>query len=723
MGHASSWNWLARKFRALTFGLGRRLALVFGVLLGTFVVTAIITNLSVQLELIQQRLDARAEHLGKLIVDVTASYLYEMRLSDLEIIYQDLERQPDIAYVNVLDADLLELASGSLDTSDEAAFLQAVDDPLAARVSETREPQRNRDRGIENIGIPVKLGTEYLGTVRFGIALDEFNRDLTKVWVRNLLVGLFFILFGVFLSAIVARRMTKPLGNLIAMAHSASHGNLDQSIDLHTNDELEHLATSFNTMLDALRKSIDEVHKLAYRDKLTSLPNRAWFHEYLGRTIADATRNDRSAALIFLDLDRFKHVNDTLGHHIGDQLLMGFAERLQECVRQSDAIAVLRAPPNSECPTDDSSKAAVARLGGDEFTIVLSHLGKSDDAAIVAERIITSLAEPFDLEGEEFVASTSIGIATFPADGDNPEDLLKHADAAMYQAKQAGRNTYRFYDARIAEIAIRRMSLERELRQAIELNQFSVVFQPQFSLATGDIVGAEALVRWQHPKSGLLMPDRFLSVAEDARLMPEIGRVVFQEALRAARSWPLLHDRPLRLAVNVSIEELEADDFGEWVLREMREKGINAHTLEIEVTESTAMLDNDCVEHQVKMLRSAGVRFAVDDFGVGYSNLARMRRLAFETLKVDKSLMHGVGSNREAEILVGSILSMAESLGLDVVAEGIETQEQLAFLAEHACGYAQGYFLSRPMLDESFRDFLGQHSASEFNLPSIVTAE
>ncbi|MGH1484372.1 MAG: putative bifunctional diguanylate cyclase/phosphodiesterase [Geminicoccales bacterium] len=715
-------NWLARKFKALTFGLGRRLSLAFGILLVAFVATAIVANLSVQLELIQQRLDARAKHLGKLLVDVTASHLYEMRLSDLEIIYEDLQRQPDIAYVYVLDTDQLELASGSIDIGDEPSFLQAVDDPLAGTVSETREALRNRDGGTEHIGMPVKLGTEYLGTVRFGIVLDEYNRDLSKVWVRNFLVGLFFVLFGMVLSAIVARRLTRPLGYLIAMTNRASHGDLDQSIDLHTNDELEHLASSFNTMLDALRKSIDEVHQLAYRDQLTSLPNRAWFHEYLRRTIADVKRNDRSAALLFLDLDRFKHVNDTLGHHAGDQLLTAFAERLQKCIRESDAIAVLRSLPPSECPNDEPSVAAVARLGGDEFTIVLPHLDKTEDAAIVAERIITSLVEPFDLDGEEFVASTSIGIAVFPADGDNPEDLLKHADAAMYQAKQAGRNTYRFYDARIAEIAIRRMSLERELHQAIEQRQFRVVFQPQFSVATGDVVGAEALIRWQHPKAGLLTPDRFLSVAEDARLMPEIGRLVFQDALRAAHGWPLLRDRRLRLAVNVSIEELEAEDFGEWILRELNETAFDAHALEIEVTESTAMLDNERVEAQVKMLRSAGIRFAVDDFGVGYSNLARMRRLAFETLKIDMSLMQGIGSDRDAEILVGSILSMTESLGLDVVAEGIETQEQLAFLAEHNCGYAQGYLLSRPMLDKAFQDWVRKHRVAETNLFAMPTA-
>ena len=714
-------NGLAQNFKALTFGLGRRLSLAFGILIVAFVATAIVANLSVQLELIQERLEARAKHLGKLLVDVTASHLYEMRLSDLEIIYEDLQRQPDIAYVYVLDADHLELASGSIDSSDEASFLQVVDDPLAGTVLDTREVKRIRDGGTEHIGMPVKLGTEYLGTVRFGIVLDEYNRDLSKVWVRNLLVGLFFVLFGIVLSTVVARRLTKPLGYLIAMTDRASHGDLDQTIDLHTNDELEHLASSFNTMLDALRRSIDEVHQLAYRDKLTSLPNRAWFHDYLKRTIGEVTRSDRSAALVFLDLDRFKHVNDTLGHHVGDQLLTAFAGRLQECIRQSDAIAVLRSRPSSDCPSDESLMAAVARLGGDEFTIVLPDLEKASDAAIVAERIITSLAEPFDLDGEEFVASTSIGIAVFPVDGDNPEDLLKHADAAMYQAKQAGRNTFRFYDAQIAEIAIQRMSLERELRQAVEQKQFRVVFQPQFAVATGDVIGAEALIRWQHPELGLLTPDRFLSVAEDSKLMPEIGRMVFRDALRAARGWPLLRDRNLRLAVNVSIEELEAENFGEWILQQLRETAFDAHALEIEVTESTAMLDNDRVEAQVKMLRCAGVRFAVDDFGVGYSNLARMKRLAFETLKIDKSLMQGVGSDRDAEILVGSILSMAESLGLDVVAEGIETQEQLAFLAEHACGYAQGYLLSRPMLDEAFQDWVRKPGVADGNLLSMPT--
>ena len=703
---------------ALTFGLGRRLVLAFGLLLCVFVATAIFINLQLQLELIRQRLDARAEHFGKLVVDVTASYLYEMRLSDLEIIYGDLIRQPDIEYVFVVDEQNFELASGNIEK--EASFLQVAEDSLVEEVQATRRPQREFGADVEHIGIPVELGTEFLGIVRFGIALDKYNRDLRTVWTRNLLVGLFFVLLGVLLSVFVARRLTKPLGNLIAMTDRASKGQLNQSIDLKTNDELEHLATSFNVMLDALRTSMTEVHLLAYRDKLTSLPNRAWFQEYLKRTIADAGRHRHVTALVFLDLDRFKHVNDTLGHHVGDQLLTAFAERLQGCVRQSDAIAV-RALPSPECSTDEPS-AAVARLGGDEFTIVLPNLSRSEDAAIVAERIIASLVEPFDLGKEVFLATTSIGIAVFPTDGDNPEDLLKHADAAMYQAKQAGRNTYRFYDAAIAEAALQRLSLERDLRHAIDKDQFELFFQPLFSVASGDVVGAEALIRWLHPDAGLLTPEKFLPVAEEAGLMPDIGRLVIRKALHSARMWPSQRGRPLRLAINISMDELEAEGFGDWILSQIDEVAFDTNALEIEVTESTAMHDSDHVEAQFRKLRSSGIRFAVDDFGIGFSNLARLKRLAFQTLKIDQSLMREIGHDRDSEILVTSILSMADSLCLDVVAEGIETKEQLAFLKQVGCSYAQGYFLSRPMPHDIFQDWIQEQTVDLLETSSLPVA-
>ncbi|MGI9437529.1 MAG: putative bifunctional diguanylate cyclase/phosphodiesterase [Geminicoccaceae bacterium] len=685
---------------ALTFGLGPRLTLVFGLLLCVFVAVVIFINLQLQLELIRQRLDARAEHFGKLVVDVTASYLYEMRLSDLEIIYADLIRQPDIEYVYVVDESNFELASGGIEG--EASFLQVKEDRLVDEIQASRRSLRELDADVEHVGIPVKLGTEFLGIVRFGIALDQYNRDLRSVWIRNLLFGLFFILLGVMLSILVARRLTKPLGNLIAMTDRASRGELNQTIDLKTNDEFEHLAVSFNRMLDALRKSMDEIHQLAYQDKLTLLPNRAWFHEHLERTIAGARRSGDTTAPIFLDLDRFKHVNDTLGHHVGDRLLTTFAERLQTCVRDSDAIAMTCANPTASQPPEQQS-AAVARLGGDEFTIVLAQLGQAQNAAIVAERIIASLVEPFDLGDDMFVASTSIGIAIFPTDGDTPEDLLKHADAAMYQAKHAGRNTYRFYDAAIAETALQRLSLERELRAAIEQDQFELLFQPQFSVSSGEVMAAEALLRWHHPDAGLLTPDKFLSVAEEAGLMPDIGQMVVRKALHAALEWPQQQGRAPRLAINISIRELEADDFGEWILRQIDDLAFDPRALEIEVTEGTAMLNSDRVEAQVKLLRSAGIRFAVDDFGIGYSNLARLKRMAFETLKIDQSLMREVGSDRDTEILVASILSMAKSLRLDVVAEGIETEQQLAFLKQHDCDCAQGYLLSRPLHHEAFR--------------------
>ncbi len=713
---ASADGWFVRGYKSLTFGLAHRLALIFGSLLSLFVAIAIVVNVNIELDLVRQRLTEKATHLGMLIADLTASNLDAMRLSELESVYHDLKRQPYVDYVYVVDDAATVLVAGGGRSAED---LDIIDTGLVEGARANGRMQRTRSGDIEHIAIPVRMGTRHLGTLRFGIPLGAYDRDLRVVWLRNLIVGPLIVLLGMVLIVLIARRLTEPLDVLIASTDRAAQGELDQFIELDSNDELGQLARSFNVMLDALRKSIDEVHELAYRDKLTALPNRAWFHEHLKRMISDGKRRGEHAAVLFLDLDRFKHVNDTLGHDAGDQLLAAFAERLRNCVRDSDGIALLRAYPEEDGPAANKPPAAVARLGGDEFTIMLPHLSKCEDAAIVAERIIGSLADPFELGGEVTFVGTSIGIACFPKDGDMPEDLLKHADTAMYQAKHAGRSTYRFYDAGIAEMALQRVSLERDLRRAIEENQFRLFLQPLFSVSTGEFVGAEALVRWQHPREGLLTPDRFLSIAEEARLMPELGRMTIRNALQSTHAWPTVRGRTLHLAVNISMEELETDDFGEWMLGQIADAGFDPHDLVIEVTEGTIMGDSACIDRQVALLRANGVRFAVDDFGVGYSNLARLRRLAFETLKIDQSLMHGVGHDRDIEILVTSILKMASALDLDVVAEGIETREQWTFLQRNRCGFAQGYFLTKPMPHETFPAW----ARREVSIAPVMAAE
>lgn len=690
---------MLRHHPTLTFGLSRRLTWAFGLLIVGASAAAIITNISLQLRQIEARLDERAASLGELAADVSSSYLFDNRVAELDVIYEDIRRQHDIASIDLVSPVGLMLASGEV--AEGSSFLELVEDPMVDLARQTGIPQRLRGSGVEHVAVPVLLGDEYLGTVRFGIKRDEHDRQLAMVWRLNLLVGGLFVVLGVLLSALIARRLTGSLARLTAMAERAAGGDFDHSIELRTNDELEHLATSLNTMLGTIRDSLGKVHSMAYRDELTTLPNRAWFQDQLERTIADHGRSGRPAALLFLDLDQFKKLNDTMGHHVGDALLVEVARRLRLCLGQSDQLASRLAEPHHA-----ATQGSVSRLGGDEFTILLPAVAGREAVADVARDVLEALSRPFDLRGQAYCASVSVGVALLPQDGTTSEALLKSADTAMYQAKSAGRGTFCFYDAGAANASLQRASLERDLRQAIVEQQFEVHFQPQFSMASGEVIGAEALVRWRHPQAGLLFPGSFLPVAEEAGLMPAIGRCVVTGALALAREWAQVHDRPLRLAVNISIEDLAASDFAAWTIEELHRFGFDPAQLEFEITEGAAMFDSRQVEAQIGLLRAAGVRFAVDDFGVGYSNIARLKHLAFETLKIDRSLMEEVGEDREAEVLFGSILSMANALGLDVVAEGVETQAQLAFLRRHQCAQVQGYLLGRPMPGDAFLEWM-----------------
>lgn len=693
---------VSKRLRTLSFGLGRRLTLAFGLLIGAAAAGAIVTNLGLQLQLIEARLNERASNLGELAAEVSSSYLFDKRIAELELIFEEIERQSDIASIDLIDPSGLKLASGGIGGADGSSFLDIVEDPLVERARATGRVQRLSGDAVETVAMPVTFGDDYLGTLRFAILRHEYDRQLAAVWRRNLLTGALFVVFGTLMSAVIARRLTRPLAHLTAMTDRVARGDLDQSIALRTNDEFEHLAASFDAMLGTIRDSLAKVHAMAYRDKLTALPNRAWFQERLERTIAHAAASGRDAALLFIDLDQFKKLNDTLGHQVGDAFLVAVAKRLSACVGQPDTLAASPAAPRD----GETLGLSVSRLGGDEFTVLLPALGGRDAAAAVAQSVLDALAQPFDVGGEPYYASASVGIAMLPEDGTTSEALLKGADIAMYQAKHSGRGVFRFFDAGAAEAALRRLSLERELRRAIEARQFEVHFQPQFSVASGEVTGAEALVRWRHPEAGLLFPGSFLPVAAEAGLMPVIGRCVIEAALDLAREWSYFRDRPLRLAINISVEDLATPQFGAWVIERLRRSGYDPRLLEFEVTEDAAMFDSERVEAEIALLRDTGIRFAVDDFGTGYSNIARLKQLAFETLKIDRSLMEGIGEDGEAEVLLGSILSMASALGLDVVAEGIETEAQLGYLRRGDCAYVQGYLLGRPMTGPAFRDWI-----------------
>ena len=415
---------------------------------------------------------------------------------------------------------------------------------------------------------------------------------------------------------------------------------------------------------------------LAHHDGLTGLPNRMLLQDRLGQAIEVARRQGLQLAVLFMDLDRFKHINDSLGHAVGDQLLKSVAQRLLACVRQSDT---------------------VSRQGGDEFVLLLSQVQHADDAAQFAQKILTALALPHPIDGHDLHVSVSIGISIYPADGQDAETLLKCADTAMYHAKENGRNNFKFFEQEMNARAVERQNIESSLRNALERREFVLHYQPKIGLSSGAIVGVEALIRWQHPNRGLLQPMDFVPIAEDCGLIRPIGRWVLQEACRQAQAWLQAGLPPIIMAVNASALEFRDEDFLENLQMTLEETQLDPRLLEIELTESVLIRDAEAARSVLHAIAKMGVKLAIDDFGTGYSSLSYLQRFPIHTLKIDKSFVNQMTSNADDASIVNAIISMGKSLRQRLIAEGVETPEQHASLLALHCDEGQGYYFCRPV--------------------------
>jgi diguanylate cyclase (GGDEF)-like protein/PAS domain S-box-containing protein len=423
----------------------------------------------------------------------------------------------------------------------------------------------------------------------------------------------------------------------------------------------------------------------AEHDFLTGLPNRTLLNDRINRAIALAPRHMKKVGVLFLDLDGFKHINDSLGHPTGDKLLQSVAKRLSECVRGADT---------------------VSRQGGDEFVVLLSEMARSEDAAITARRMLQVVAEAHSIDQHDLHVTTSIGVSVFPDDGLDAETLIKNADTAMYQAKEHGRQSYQFFKPAMNVRAVERQSIEESLRRALERNEFALHYQPKVNLRTLQITGAEALLRWTHPVRGLISPAQFIPVAEDCGLILPIGNWVLREACKQALAW-LAAGLPLgTIAVNISAMEFRDPKFLDGIFEILRDTGLDPGSLELELTESVLMKHAGASESVLKTLRARGVQLAVDDFGTGYSSLSYLRKFSVDALKIDQSFVRQITTSPEETSIVTAVISMGRSLKLRVIAEGVETPEELAFLQAHECDEAQGYFFSRPVPPEQFAKLL-----------------
>ncbi|GMQ88669.1 MAG: hypothetical protein BMS9Abin09_0099 [Gammaproteobacteria bacterium] len=433
------------------------------------------------------------------------------------------------------------------------------------------------------------------------------------------------------------------------------------------------------------KKNEEQLAHQAYHDALTNLPNRLLFDDRLNLALSHAQRHDEKLAVMFLDLDRFKNINDSLGHSIGNHLLKGVAERLVRCLRQEDT---------------------VARMGGDEFTILLPHIPHADRAMEVAEKILDSLKKPLSLEGHELFVSASIGISIYPDDARQAESLMKNADTAMYRAKERGRDNYQFYTAAMNTRALERLTLENQLRRALEREQFELYYQPQMHLGTGQIIGAEALLRWRTEQGELISPAEFIPLLEDTGLILPVGAWVLQQACTQNSAWQAAGYPPLHIAVNLSARQFGQRDLVSQVLDCLATTGLQARYLELEITESIMMDAAQGKPGMLEAFKEAGLQLAVDDFGTGYSSLSYLKKLPVDTIKIDQSFVRDMARDPEDAAIVKTIITLAHDLKRRVIAEGVETQEQLDLLRTLGCDEIQGYLLSRPLPAEALASWL-----------------
>ncbi|MAT91683.1 MAG: GGDEF domain-containing response regulator [Halioglobus sp.] len=464
---------------------------------------------------------------------------------------------------------------------------------------------------------------------------------------------------------------------------------------------------------NSLKRQEDRLRYLAYYDPLTSLPNRRSFNEQLNRILKRAQRHKKSAALLFIDLDHFKRINDSIGHARGDRLLVEIAKRLTMELREDDAISYFT-DNDAERGEDDGGSTEIARLGGDEFTVVLSDVEGVADIERVARRILDSLSEPIALQSHNPVVTPSVGIALYPQDGTDADTLVRNADTAMYVAKAEGRACFRFYDEEMNARAVEQLKMEEELRDAMRNHELELRYQPQIDVSSGEVVSMEALVRWKHPKRGMVSPIEFIPVAESTGQIIELGEWVMDEVARNCLYWDELGLKPFRVCVNISPLQFNQRNLPEWIAHFLDRSGLPPERLELELTESAIMTDAETNIARLRELKALGVDLAVDDFGTGYSSLSYLKRFPIDTLKIDQSFISDLDTPDGAAI-VDAILALAKTLNLRVIAEGIENERHLSYLVRNECNLLQGFYFSRPLYPEDVPTMLSENFAQQIS--------
>ena len=652
------------------------------------------------------RLLDRGEATVQQAAGALANPVYYFDLDAMGGIARDVLRQPDVSYVLVYDAEGNVLHDGS---GDIATYGQAMQDPMAYEVVTARAKHVQWSNDVLDVSSPIQVGGQRLGGVRIGFSLANVRKDeasasarmlgrLRDIGSRNLLwiAGLLAMLvaLAVAISVALQHTLVRPIRRLADAAREIEAGNFDAEIPAsRRNDEVGDLIRAFGRMGDSIDRHNRDIRRMAYTDSLTGLSNRLAFREALHQRLTELRGTGRQLALLFADIDDFKRVNDTLGHDAGDEALVQFSHRIREAVHQFGG--------------DD---AALARFGGDEFVILLQPRADGDDlrelASRLAETLVSELSRPIVVQERQVFLGTSIGITLFPEDASGATMLMKNGDIAMYQAKVAGKNCFRFYSRAMDQAVERRVRMEQDLRGAWERGELTLAYQPVYRLSDGALVGAEALLRWQHSQHGAIAPSVFIDVAEQSGLIETIGPAVLRTACKDVTRWE--RDFPLSsrlfVSVNVSPRQLRSGELPDQVEEALRDTGLAAHRLHIELTETAVIGDEAHASALLARLRSSGVKVWLDDFGTGFSGLSHLRRVPVDGVKIDRSFIADVLRDPDDLALTTAIIAMAHSLGITVVAEGVEKEGQYTILRERGCDLAQGYWLGHPM---SAHDFAG----------------
>jgi diguanylate cyclase (GGDEF)-like protein len=592
----------------------------------------------------------------------------------------------------------------------EEGVLRTADGGILARFVRSPEPEP----GMPPVGtdearqvgwlhavldVPIRVNSETIGAVHIRASLTSmYMRMLARIgvtWtIAVVALGVAFALLGR-----LRRVITQPLARLVAVMEDISRSrDYRKRAPVEGRDETGLLARRFNEMLSVVerhqqeldhelsvrRRTEEQLHRLANFDAVTSLPNRHYFNQYLRNAVARTYRGQHSIGLMFVDVDHFKVINDTLGHDAGDRLLEEVARRLSTALRPSDA---------------------VCRFGGDEYAIVFDAPSRQEDARHIAERVIDAIRAPIRIDEREIYLTASAGIALCPGNAAETQSLLRQADTAMYHAKESGRNTYRFFTDDMRLRAQKRMSIEQSLRRALEREEFVLLYQPVVNPCDSRIDAFEALLRWRHPELGIVMPDEFIPVAEETGLIVPIGEWVLRKACEQARAWQSA-GRPLGIAVNVSGRQLREGDLFGTVRDAVTEHGLEPERLTLEITELALVDGSPTTRDRLRQIDQLGVRLAIDDFGSGYSSMGYLRRFPVSTLKIDRSLVHGVPGDRDGEAIVEAIVAMCRSLSLGIVAEGVETPAQASYLTRYTPIAVQGFYFARPLPAEEVSSLL-----------------